>query len=425
MQTEHTPPQRAEPAHTAPGAGASHNRTGVELRHDKGHAPEHSRSGLPALWGRLPSLGWRGGALFLLALVLVGAGLVWAGRWWNDDSVPLGPQQTVQTVNPKMGMHTRLTDEVEPWKIKRTLEMVREMGAPWVVEYFPWAYIEPEPGRWRWGHADTVIQHADRQGLEVIARLGFVPEWARPPETTPLYLDEDRFEDFGRFAAEFVTRYAEQVQYVIIWNEPNLALEWGYAPVDPDKYVEMLRVVYPMIKAANPDVQVLAGALAPTLAPPGSEDGMNDLVFLQRMYDAGAADYFDILSVHAYGWYSDPDEPPDPQVVNFRRTELLREIMVENGDAHKTVMITEAGWNDHPRWTRAVPPGLRIDYTVRAFELALQDWPWLEAVCMWAFRYPWDHRTYQDYFTFVDTEFEPKPIYEEVQRYAQGEVAGR
>jgi hypothetical protein len=208
----------------------------------------------------------------------------------NDDSVPLGPQQTVHTINPKMGVHTRLTDEVEPWKIKRSLEMVREMGAPWIVEYFPWAYIEPEAGRYRWGHADTVIQHANRQGLEVIARLGFVPEWARPPETTPLYLDEDRFSDFGRFAAEFVQRYAGEINYVIIWNEPNLALEWGYAPVDPDKYVEMLRVVYPMIKAANPDIQVLAGALAPTLAPPGSEDGMNDLVFLQRMYDAGAGD---------------------------------------------------------------------------------------------------------------------------------------
>ena len=28
--------------------------------------------------------------------------------------VPLGPQQVVHTVNPKLGIHTRLTDEVEP-----------------------------------------------------------------------------------------------------------------------------------------------------------------------------------------------------------------------------------------------------------------------------------------------------------------------
>ena len=47
----------------------------------------------------------------------------------------------------------------------------------------------------------------------------------------------------------------------------------------------------------------------------------------------------------------------------------------------------------------------------------------MQAVCLWAFRYPWDAKSYQDYFTFVDTDFEPKPIYLEVQRYAQGHLA--
>ncbi|MBC7237042.1 MAG: hypothetical protein H5T69_14470, partial [Chloroflexi bacterium] len=38
--------------------------------------------------------------------------------------VVMGPPQTVQTRNPKMGIHTRLTDEVEEWKIQYTLAMV-------------------------------------------------------------------------------------------------------------------------------------------------------------------------------------------------------------------------------------------------------------------------------------------------------------
>jgi hypothetical protein len=336
--------------------------------------------------------------------------------------VPLGPQQAVSTVNPKMGVHTRLTDEVEERKIKRTFEMVRELGAPWAVEYFPWAYIEERPGRWNWEHADQVVAHAERQGITLIARLGFVPAWARPKETTPLYIEDGRFDDFGRFAAEFVTRYVRRVRYVVIWNEPNLALEWGYQQPDPERYAEMLETVYPLIKAANPDVQVLAGALAPTLAPAGSPDGVNDLDFLQAMYDAGAAPYFDLLAIHAYGWHSDPDEPPDPGVVNLRRAELLRAIMVRNGDGGKQAIVTEAGWNDHPRWTRAVRPGQRIAYTVRAYEIAQEEWPWLDALCFWAFRYPWDARSYQDYFTFVRTDFEPKAIYSEVRRYAAGEL---
>ncbi|MCB0114543.1 MAG: beta-galactosidase [Caldilineaceae bacterium] len=358
--------------------------------------------------------------LGLLALALIALAW-WLPRYFSNE-VPLGPQQHVRTINPKMGVHTRLTDEAEAWKIKRTLEMVREMGAPWIVEYFPWAYYEPRPGHFEWGHPDLVIDHANRQGLTVIARLGFVPEWARPADSTPLFLPEDNYEDFGRFAAAFVERYAGKVDYVIIWNEPNLSLEWGYRPVDPESYVEMLRVVYPMIKEANPNVQVLAGALAPTLAPPGSEWGMDDLTYLQRMYDAGVTDYFDVLSVHAYGWHSDPDEPADPQVINFRRTELLHAIMQRNGDSEKPLMITEGGWNDHPRWTRAVRPGTRIRNTIRAYEIARTEWPWMESVAFWAFRYPWDAKTYQDYYTFVDTEFEPKPIYEEVRDYAHGEV---
>jgi hypothetical protein len=359
-------------------------------------------------------------SLSILIVVLVIVAGFWSYRRWHDY-VPLGPQREVETINPKMGVHTRLTDEVEPWKIKRTLEMVREMGAPWIVEYFPWAYLEPRKGVYNWNHTDLVVQHANRQGLTVIARLGYVPEWARPKESTPLYLGDERFVDFGEFAAKFVERYAGEVDYVQIWNEPNLALEWGYEEVDPERYVEMLKVVYPRIKAANPDVQVLAGALAPTLAEPGSEWGMNDLDYLQAMYDAGAGDYFDALAIHAYGWHSDPDEPADLEAVNFRRSELLREIMVRNGDADKPALITEGGWNDHPRWTRAVRPGQRIAYTIRAYEIAREEWPWMQAVVIWAFRFPWDAKSYQDYFTFVRTDFEPKPIYEELQRYSRGE----
>ena len=58
---------------------------------------------------------------------------------------------------------------------------------------------------------------------------------------------------------------------------------------------------------------------------------------------------------------------------------------------------------------------------IRAYQVAEEEWPWMDAVAFWAFRYPWDAKSYQDYFTFVRTDFEPKPIYEEVQRYSRGE----
>ena len=352
-------------------------------------------------------------AFIAVCILLLAGG--WSWRHWRHAVVPLGPQRTVQTRNPKAGVHTRLENEVEPWKIKKSLEMVRELGAPWIVEYFPWAFSEPKPGHYDFSHADLVVDHANRQGLTVIARLGLVPEWARPKDTTATYLDADAYQAFAEYAATFVQHFAGRVQYVIIWNEPNLALEWGYRAPDPAAYTQLLCTASQAIRQANPDVMILAGALAPTVGEPTGQLGMNDLEFLQGMYDAGAASCFDALAVHAYGLTFPPDDPPDPEVLNFRRVELLRQVMVENGDAGKPVHITEAGWNDHPRWTKAVRPAQRIRYTIRAYELS-QTWPWLQSVTMWVFRYPVPEKGFRAYYTFVTSDFQPKPIYTEVQR---------
>ena len=336
--------------------------------------------------------------------------------------VTLGPPQTVITNNPAICVHTRLTDEVEEWKIQRTLALVREMGAPTIVEYFPWPYVDRGEGRYDWDHFDRILRHAENQGLRVIARLGLVPAWARPPTeekvTSLTYLPYDRFEAFAAFVGAFVARYRGQVDDVIIWNEPNLSLEWGGRPPDPEAYAELLRLSSDAARAANPDVRVLAGALAPTLETSGS--AMSDLTFLERLYDAGAAESFDALAVHTYGFTAPPDDPPAPDVINFRRVELLRAIMVRHGDAETPIVITESGWSDDPRWTNAVRPGQRIAYTLDAFEQAAA-WPWVDALCIWNFRIPADQANRRDaYFALVSSDFVRKPVYEAIQAYARG-----
>lgn len=335
--------------------------------------------------------------------------------------VVMPPPQVVRTTNPKVGVHTRLTDEVEAWKIQRTLSMVREMGAPWIVEYFPWAYIEPSPGRYDWDHADLVVAHARNQGLSIIARLGLVPAWARPATndgpTTDTYLDEAHYQDFARFVRAFVRRYTPDIRYIIIWNEPNLSFEWGYREVDPAAYVALLREAYRAAHEAHPDVVVLAGALAPTLEPPGSPAGLNDLLYLEAMYQVGAQDYFDALAVHAYGLAFAPEVAPAEDLLNFRRVELLRELMVAHGDQAKRIFITEAGWNDHPRWQWAVNPAARVRYTLAAYDWAANRWPWCSVVAMWMFRTPAPQHNYQDYYAFVTPDFRRRPIYDAVQAY--------
>ncbi|MBX6770575.1 MAG: beta-galactosidase [Chloroflexi bacterium] len=315
-----------------------------------------------------------------------------------------------------LGVHTRLTDEVEPWKIERTLDMIRQMGARWIVELFPWAYIEPHQGVFDWDHPDLVVRNAVARGLEVIARLDFVPAWARPAGTTPRLLPRERFPDYANFVAAFAHRYREAVRYFIIWNEPNTSFEWGFRPVSVPSYVELLAAAAASIRAVHPSARILPAGLAPTIDR--SDLALEDRLFLQQMYDLGAARYFDALCVHAYGWKFPPDDPPRADRLNFRRVELLREVMEKNGDAAKPVLVTEAGWNDSPRWTKAVRPAQRIAYTLEALRLATASWPWVRALCLWVFRLPTLAHDYNDYFTFVDTNFRPKPIYTAVAAHA-------
>ncbi len=352
--------------------------------------------------------GWRFlGLAFVLALLQP-----------SPTPITFGPPQTVVTTAPILGVHTRLTDEVEEWKIQRTLQMVREMGASWIVEFFPWAYYQSEDGSVAWEHPDLVIGHAKANGLKVIARLGYTPEWARPPDSPLTYLDRNAYDDFAAFAALFAERYKDSVDYIIIGNEPNLSFEWGYRQTSPRDYVELLAAVYPAIKQADPKMIILAGALAPTIEPEGSPWATNDLVYLQGMYDAGAAEYFDGLAVHAYGLTFPADAEPGPEILNFRRIELVRQVMVENGDEATPIYVTETGWNDHPRWTMAVKPGQRIQYTIDALEYARENWPYVETLAIWAFRYPAPTRSYPDYFTLVTPEFVTKPIYDALKAYS-------
>ena len=328
-----------------------------------------------------------------------------------------GPQQVVQSTHQILGVHTRLTDEVEPWKIQRTLQMVREVGASTIVEFFPWSYYHAEDGGIAWEHPDLVINHASAQGLTVIARLGLTPGWARPPDTPLNYLDADAYEDFASFAAAFAERYAGQVTHIILWNEPNLSFEWGYRKTPPEEYVDLLKIVYPAIKAVSPDTEVLAGALAPNLEPADSPWAYSDLDYLAGIYEAGGADFFDGLAVHVYGLTFPALSKPSESILNFRRVELMREVMLAHGDETTPIHITEAGWNDHPRWTLAVSPSQRIQYTLDAVEYAEANWPYVETLAFWAFRFPAPSKSYMDNFTMVTPEFVAKPIYDTLKEF--------
>jgi len=295
--------------------------------------------------------------------------------------------------------------------------------------FVEWSDVEPNAPRggshtydWSSTGYDRLAASLRGQGIRPLIGLLAAPPWAHGPldgigpGTPP---DGSHLDDFAAFAAAFAARYRGRVRYYVIWNEPNLSAEWGARPPDPVAYTALLRTTYPAVKAADPAAVVLLAGLAPTLEPAGSPWGLRDTTFLEGVYAAGGQASFDGLAAHAYGLQAPPDDPAAPDRLNFARVAILHDLLARHGDGAKPVLVTEAGWNDSPRWVLAVRPAQRIAYTLGAYEKARRDWPWCLAVTIWAFRYPKPAYTYFDNYTFVTPDFQPKPIYAEVQRYAR------
>ncbi len=340
----------------------------------------------------------------------------------DDDLRPIA-----NTGGNPYGINVFLEQEVEEAKIRRSLEMIRDAGFGWIRQQMVWAEIEvPQKGSFvdrasgstSWVKYDRIVRLANEYGIKLIFRIDTSPEWARPGlpklETPPA-----NFEDYADFAAVVASRYRGKVDHFQIWNEPNIPFEWGYDNPDAVAYTRMLKMSYRSIKDANPEAVILSAALAPTTEL--SENGINELIYLQSMYDAGVRGAFDILGANAYGLRSGPNDRrlAIDRDVNFSRPQLVRRLMVQNGDSGRPIWIAEVGWNSLPEEFPAislfgrVDRGLQASYTVQSFQRAQSEWPWVGVLNLWHFRLVMPDAEYlqQYFFSAVDEDFTTFPLY--------------
>ncbi|MGD8518006.1 MAG: cellulase family glycosylhydrolase [Anaerolineae bacterium] len=366
-------------------------------------------------------------------------GLEWLGnvtrpRPETEDYVPVAHAG----VNP-FGVNTFLEQEVEPEKRERAIEMIADAGFHWIRQEFPWEDIEISAKGDYWDHKwdkdawekyDHIVDLAEAYDVQIIARLSNPPTWSRAQGDAAGSLGPpDNLDDYGDFVETMVRRYQGRIHHYQIWNEPNIYPEWGERPVSPEEYTELLKVGYARVKEVCPECVVLSGALAQTI-PLGPRD-LNDFLFLQRMYDAGAGEYFDVLAMQGYGLWSGPtDRRMRPRVLNFSRPLYLREIMVKNGDAHKPIWLTEMNWNAPPpdladKAFGFVTPEQQAEYAVLAYQRAQQEWPWMGVINTWFFKRATDAEQDQAmyYFRLVEPDFTPLPVYEALRDYTSSDEA--
>jgi hypothetical protein len=294
-----------------------------------------------------------------------------------------------------------------PEVAQRDLEMVKAAGFRWVKQAFSWREIEGEgKGQFDWSVADRVVSQVEALGgLRLMIRLDSEPTWASgrsyPNAEDVVMSPPTKYQDFADFCYAVAARYRGRIAAYQVWNEPNLSREWGGQAPDPAAYVSLLKAGYAAIKRADPAAVVISAGMAPTTR--WDQVAVPDTEYLKQMYAAGAKAYFDLLGAHGAGYKAppemdpgtvafdsnyylngDPNCPGDPcRIYCFRHVEDLRQIMVQNGDSAKQVVVLEFGWTmdqrpDSPYRWHGVTEDQQAAYLVGAYQYARQHWqPWV------------------------------------------------
>lgn len=262
-------------------------------------------------------------------------------------------------------------------------------GATWARVILHWAEVEPKnttPDEYQWAHADAQTALAVQRCLPLVVTIGSNPAWAS--SLNEGYLDKVSVSELAELMGALAERYdgdgvqdapgSPKVLYFEMYNEPDVGdasinERWGD---HPEKYAAMLKAVYPAIKAANPQAQVVFGGIAydyftdqdPTFP---ENNGPFVRTFFPNVLKNGAGPYFDIMNYHFYplfgpNWTEDP--PMDgPGLVE--KTEAVRAIM-RTYNVSKPVIITEAGWHNNV----TIPHGddvLQVRYVQQLYAQAM------------------------------------------------------
>jgi hypothetical protein len=211
------------------------------------------------------------------------------------------------------------------------LNQVSEAGTYWLRSFsaVSWAAVEPAEGRRNWNALtglDEELRNITAKGMQTILSVRATPLWAQQVAGYSCGpIKPEMLGAFASFISDLVARYSVapyNVKYWEIWNEEDIdhslvdpASPWGCWGDAKDTYygggyyAEMLKAVYPQIKAADPQAKVLIGGLLMDCDPrPGGGCAIvghnpKPAMFLEGILLNNGGSYFDGVSFHAYDYY--------------------------------------------------------------------------------------------------------------------------
>ena len=297
---------------------------------------------------------------------------VWGSLIVPEPVSTIAAASSSSLVPPEFGIQIHGCGPQSP---DEAIDLAARAGFGWIKQQVRWDEIEGVRGAYAWKCIDDVVELAHAKGLKVLLSVTTTPRWARtwtagepgPPDADLL----------ANFVVSMAKRYKGRIHAIEVFNEPNLAVEWGNH-LNPGYYVQMLIAASQAIKRVDLNIMVISAGLAPTRWNDWGT-AIDDTEYM-RLIGRDAAYYADCISAHFNDGTSSPLVPRSPfeqlvtgyrQLTGESKPICLTEFGIAtpvNGKtpkgfhwAARTTPEQQAQWLvDGIRWTKAHPGLVRL-----------------------------------------------------------------
>lgn len=236
--------------------------------------------------------------------------------------------------SPEFGYGGRL----DLWgsEVELALKAAASIGLDWLGVDFDWARHWPDPNIPPDLHnLDQGMALAQNYHLNVSIAITHPPDWT-------MTADGPDAQQTAELALMLAQRYAPVLHTIELLAGANTRSGWG-APPNPRAYAALYQTVQTALRSAGSPVVLVAAGLTPVPSTP-SVDYMDDLLFLNQLYQAGAAAYMPIISLRLNQVQGDAMTPPRSDVPTLRHYEEVRQVMLRNHHANGLIWITAFTW---------------------------------------------------------------------------------
>lgn len=224
-----------------------------------------------------------------------------------------------------------------------SLDLIRLAGFSTIRDEIFWDQVERPIGTFSFDPKyDKYVNAAVERDIRVLMILDYGNPAPGEKTAHGFPLEESGRKRFARYAKEMVTRYKDKIFLWELWNEPSKALG-----IDPGtSYFDLLKEVYPVIKAIQPGGEFICSGGAPNLV---------DGAYVNPIFERGGALFMDGFAMHTYVAPHTPEDGYETKGHPFLKNvsvpslwplygEMTRQ-RSEDKDRPLDAWITEVGWH--------------------------------------------------------------------------------